>query len=235
VGLVVDFFRALAQLSDPRFLRVLWRAVALTVLTLGLFAWAVVAGLGWFVPDVVTLPWIGPVGFVDSIVSWTAIAITLVLSVVLMVPVAAIVVGFFLEEISVAVEARHYPALPPATPIALSVQMAESFRFLGLVVLANLVALVVYLAVPQFAPFVFWVVNGYLLGREYFQLVAMRRLGAAGAADLRRRYGLRIWIAGVLMAVPLSVPVLNLIVPVIGVAVFTHQYHRLARTTWTSP
>jgi hypothetical protein len=30
------------------------------------------------------------------------------------------------------------------------------------------------------------------------------------------------------MAVPLSVPVLNLVVPVIGVAVFTHQFHRLA-------
>jgi hypothetical protein len=69
VGLLVDLFRALAQLSDPRFLRVLWRAVALTLLTLALFAWAVVAGLGWLVPDVVTLPWIGPVGFVDSILS----------------------------------------------------------------------------------------------------------------------------------------------------------------------
>ena len=29
------------------------------------------------------------------------------------------------------------------------------------------------------------------------------------------------------MVVPLSVPVLNLVVPVIGVAVFTHQFHRL--------
>ncbi len=235
MGLVVDLFRALAQLSDPRFLRVLWRAVALTLLTLALFAWAVVAGLGWLVPDVVTLPWIGPVGFVDSILSWTAIGIVLVLSVVLMVPVAAIVVGFFLEEISAAVEARHYPTLPPATPIALSVQLADSLRFLGLVLMANLVALVVYLVVPPFAPFTFWLVNGYLLGREYFQLVAMRRLGPAGAADLRGRYGLRIWLAGVLMAIPLSVPLLNLVVPVIGVAVFTHQFHRLARTARTAP
>jgi uncharacterized protein involved in cysteine biosynthesis len=214
---------------------VLWRAVALTVLTLGLFAWAVVAGLGWLVPDVVTLPWIGPVGFVDGVVSWTAIAIVLVLSVVLMVPVATIVVGFFLDEISAAVEARHYPTLPPATPVALSAQLADSIRFLCLVVMANLVALVVYLAVPPFAPFTFWLVNGYLLGREYFQLVAMRRLGAAGAADLRRRFGLRVWLAGVLIAIPLSVPLLNLIVPVIGVAVFTHQFHRLARTARTAP
>ncbi len=230
MGLVVDFFRALAQLSDPRFLRVLWRAIALTLLTLALFAWAGVAGLGWLVPDVVTLPWIGPVGFVESIVSWTAIAIVLVLSVVLMVPVAALVVGFFLDEIASAVEARHYPTLPLASPIPLSVQLADSFRFMFIVVAANLAALVVYLSVPPLAPFVFWLVNGYLLGREYFQLVAMRRLGRADAADLRRRHGLRIWLGGVLMAIPLSLPLLNLVVPVIGVAVFTHQFHRLART-----
>jgi CysZ protein len=235
VGLVADFFKALAQLSDPRFMRVLWRGAGLTLATLALISWAVVAGLGWFVPDVVTLPWIGPVASVDSVVSLAAIPLVLLLSVVLMVPVAAIVVGFFLDEIAAAVEARHYTSLPPAMPLAFSLQAADSFKFLGLVVAVNLVALVVYLAVPPFAPLVFWLVNGYLLGREYFQLVAMRRLGPIGAAELRRLYSLRIWGAGVLMAIPLSVPLLNLIVPIVGVAVFTHQFHRLARPTETAP
>jgi uncharacterized protein involved in cysteine biosynthesis len=81
---------------------------------------------------------------------------------------------------------------------------------------------------PLLAPFSFWLVNGFLLGREYFQLVAMRRLGRAGAAALGRRHTGRVWLAGTAMAVPLSVPVLNLLVPVVGVAVFTHQFHRLA-------
>jgi CysZ protein len=93
-------------------------------------------------------------------------------------------------------------------------------------VAVNVVALVIYFAVPPFAPLVFWLVNGYLLGREYFQLVAMRRLGRTDAYSLRRQNGLRVWIAGVLMTIPLSVPVLNLIVPIVGVAVFTHQFHR---------
>ena len=93
----------------------------------------------------------------------------------------------------------------------------------------NLAALVVYLTVAPLAPFVFWLVNGFLLGREYFQLVAVRRLGAAGAAALRRRHFGRIWVAGIAMVVPLSVPVLNLVVPIIGVAVFTHQFHRMAQ------
>ena len=70
--------------------------------------------------------------------------------------------------------------------------------------------------------------NGYLLGREYFALVARRRLGAEAAAALGRRHLARIWFLGTAMAVPLSVPVVNLVVPILGVAVFTHQFHRMA-------
>jgi uncharacterized protein involved in cysteine biosynthesis len=226
--LVADFGRALAQLGDPRFLRVLWRALAITLAGLAAVFWAVVAGLGWLLPDTVNLPWIGPVGFLDDLASWAAIGLMLVLSVVLMVPTAAAVVGFFLDDIAAAVETRYYPGLPPAVELGVGEQVADAARFLGLVVAVNLAALAVYLLVPPLAPFAFWLVNGYLLGREYFQLVAMRRLGRAGAAALGRRHAGRIWAAGTAMAVPLSVPVLNLLVPVVGAAVFTHQFHRLA-------
>jgi uncharacterized protein involved in cysteine biosynthesis len=82
---------------------------------------------------------------------------------------------------------------------------------------------------PPAAPLVFWAVNGFLLGREYFQLVALRRLRPEAAAELRRRHAGRIWLAGTAMAVPLSVPVVNLLVPILGVAVFTHQVHRMTR------
>mgnify|MGYP007061007021 CR=1 FL=1 len=72
-----------------------------------------------------------------------------------------------------------------------------------------------------------YVLNGFLLGREYFMLVAMRRLGRPGAVQLRRRHPVAIWVAGTLMAAPLSVPVVNLLVPVLGAATFTHLFHRL--------
>jgi CysZ protein len=229
VSLITDFARALAQIGDRRFMAVLLKGLGLTIAGLALVFWAVVAGLGWLLPEAVVLPWLGEVGFVDSLVSWAAVGLMLVLSVVLMVPVAAIVVGFFLDDIAAAVEAEHYPRLPPVDALPLSVQILDGLRFFGVLVGANLVAVVIYFGVPPLAPFVFWLVNGYLLGREYFQLVTMRRLGPEGAAALRRRHGARIWLAGVLMAVPLSVPVVNLLVPVLGVAVFTHQFHRLAR------
>jgi CysZ protein len=229
VSLVVDLGRALAQLGDPRFRRVLWRSLGLTVAALAAVTWAVLLLLGWLLPESVTLPWIGPVGFLDEVAFWGALGLMLVLSVVLMVPTAAAVVGFFLDEVAAAVEARHYPALPPAVEMGLGEEVSEAARFFGLVVLVNAVALAIYLVLPPLAPFVFWLVNGFLLGREYFGLVATRRLGRAGAMRLARENRGRIWLAGTAMAVPLSVPVLNLFVPIVGVAVFTHQFHRLAR------
>jgi uncharacterized protein involved in cysteine biosynthesis len=69
--------------------------------------------------------------------------------------------------------------------------------------------------------------NGFLLGREYFQIAAMRREGREGAKALRKRHIGTIWLAGCLMALPLSIPVVNLLIPVLGAATFTHLYHRL--------
>ncbi len=99
--------------------------------------------------------------------------------------------------------------------------------FWGLMIVANIFALILYAFSGPFAPLVFWSVNGFLLGREYFTLVAMRRLGRAGAKSLRAENSAQIWLAGTLMAAPLSIPILNLIIPVLGVATFTHLFHRL--------
>ena len=230
MSLISDTFRALAQMSDPRFLRVLLWALALTIGALALVFWAVVGGLGWLLPDTVTLPWIGEVGFIDNLLSWAAIGLMLALSVVLMVPTAAAVVGFFLDNVADAVEARHYPGLPPVKEQPVTLQVVESLRFLALVLSVNIFALVIYLTVAPLAPFIFWIVNGFLLGREYFQLVAIRRLPSEEVKALRSRNAARIWLAGIAMAIPMSVPILNLIVPVLGVAVFTHQFHRIAGT-----
>lgn len=228
MNLVTDIGRALAQMRDPRFIGVFLRAIALTLGGLVVITVGLVTGLGWLLPDTVSLPWIGPVGFVDDVVSWAAVALMIVLSVVMMVPTAAAVVGFFLDDIASAVEERHYPELPPARKMPLTEQVGDALRFFVLLVVVNAVALIAYLVLAPLAPLIFWAVNGFLLGREYFQLVALRRMAPAEALALRRANSGRIWLAGTAMAVPLSVPLLNLLVPVVGVAVFTHQFQRMA-------
>lgn len=224
-----DFLRALGQLSDPGFQRVLWRGVGLALALLVAASAVVLWLVQRLVPDSVALPWIGPADWLDSLAGWAAVPALLLLSVVLMVPVASAMTSLFLDDVAEAVEARHYPGLPSVRPMPWGEALRDSAGFLGVVIVANLLALVLYLVLAPLAPLIFVAVNGYLLGREYFQVAALRREGREGAWALQRRHRGTVWLAGCLMALPLAVPVLNLLVPTLGAATFTHLYHRLRR------
>ena len=223
-----SFLAAIGQMGDPRFRWVLIQGVGLTLaLLLGLYA-LVFFGVQWALPESFDLPWIGEVRFVEQLLSWGSLLLMMILSIFLMVPVASAFTGMFLDDVADAVEAVHYPALPPAPRIALGDNIRESLNFLGVIVVANILALILYFT-PA-APFVFYGLNGFLLGREYYRMIAVRRLGRAGARQAFRGNLLTIWLAGGLMAVPLTIPILNLLVPILGAATFTHLYHRLERT-----
>jgi CysZ protein len=225
-----DFLKALGQLTDGRFLGVLAIGLGLTVALLVGFYLAFVGVMGWVIPESFTLPWIGEITWVDTALTWASVPVMLLLSSILMVPVASAFISMFLETIAAAVERKHYPDLPPARSIGIAEGLVDALKFLGLLIVVNLAALVLYVIFTPFAPILFWVVNGVLLGREYAQLVALRRSDAAGAAAFRRRHRPTIFAAGVLMAVPLTIPVVNLLVPILGAATFTHLYHRLTGT-----
>ena len=228
--LIGDFTKALAQMLDRRFRRVLLRSIALTVLLLVAFVWGSMKVLDLLLPMQFALPFIGAVS-VPEISGWIAGGILTLLSLFAIIPVSMVVIGAFLEQIADAVEAKHYPDLPKARDVPTSEIAWEVVRFILLIVVVNALALVIYLSVAVAAPFVFWIVNGLLLGREYFQLVAIRRLPRPQADALRRSNRIGNWITGTLLAIPLSIPVLGLLVPIFGVAVFTHRFHRLAGRT----
>ncbi len=223
-----DFARAVGQITDPAFRRVILWGV---LLALGLLCAIYVLFLGGvqvLVGDTVTLPLVGEVRGVDTLLSWGSLILMMGLSVFLMVPVASAFTGFFLEDVAQAVEARHYPTLPPAPGTSFGQAAIDTVNFLAVLLVANLAALLIYPFAGLAAPLVFWALNGFLLGREYFQLVASRRLGAAQARALRARHAGQIWLAGTLMAAPLSIPFLNLLIPVLGAATFTHLFQRLS-------
>ncbi|PTX57046.1 uncharacterized protein involved in cysteine biosynthesis [Litoreibacter ponti] len=224
-----DALKALGQIGDGRFLSVLLTGVGLTIGLLFAFTVAFAWTVGLVVPESFTLPWIGEITWIDNVASLAVIPVMAVASIFLMVPVASAFTGLFLDRVVDAVEAEHYPHEPPVSPLPLGEAMLESAKFLGLIVVVNLLALVLYLVFAPFAPLIFWGVNGLLLGREYATLVAQRRLGTAGARAFRKANRMQIWAAGTLMAIPLTIPFVNLLVPILGVASFTHLYHRLAR------
>lgn len=224
-----DFLKALGQLADPRFRRVMVMGVLLSLaLLVGVYA-GFLALIQMATPDSIDIPFIGPVEGLDTLLSWGSALLMIGLSVFLMMPVASAFTGLFLEDVAQAVEDRHYPALPPAPRIPLGDALVDAANFFALLIAVNALALILYAFAGPFIPVVFWAVNGLLLGREYFTLVAMRRLGREGAKALRKRHRGKVWLAGTLMAAPLSVPLVNLLIPVLGAATFTHLFHRLNR------
>ncbi len=225
-----DIAKALGQIGDPRFRRVLGMGVGLTICLLVAIYAAFLGFLGWLDPATLNLPFLGPNAFVGGLLSWGSIALMLVLSIFLMIPVASAITSMFLDDVADAVEVRHYPHLPPAPRITFGEAFRDTVNFLGVMIGVNLVALM-FLPFYWFAaPFVFYLINGWLLGREYFTVAALRREGREGANALRKQHRGAIWFAGIVMAVPLTIPVVNLLVPILGAATFTHFYHRIART-----
>ncbi len=222
-----SFGLALGQLGDRRFRRVLLLGVALALVLLVAVYTAFLQLLWWLTPDSFEIPLVGPVTGIETILGWASLLLMLGLSIFLMMPVASAFTGFFLEDVADAVEDRHYPHLPPATALPWADALRQSVNFLGLVIAVNVGALFLYPFAGPLIPVLFWAVNGFLLGREYFTMVALRRLPPAEAAALRSRYSGTIWLAGTLMAAPLSVPIVNLVIPVLGAATFTHLFHRM--------
>jgi uncharacterized protein involved in cysteine biosynthesis len=231
IGLILSSFaRALSQLGDRRFRRVLLIGMALTVALLV----AAYAGLLWVI-DITIGPEgyfdvLGEVAWLNDLLSVSSFIFMLVLSVFLMVPVASAITSMFLDEVAQAVEDRHYPALPPVPGVTFFEALRDTLNFLGVLIVANLLAFLLYVipVLTPFSLFIFWGLNGFLLGREYFQLAAMRRIGRTAAKDLRKRHAATIWAAGILMAAPLSLPLVNLFVPILGAATFTHLFHGLS-------
>ncbi|WP_127901050.1 EI24 domain-containing protein [Solirhodobacter olei] len=222
-----DLWKALAQFGDRRFQWVLWRGIGLTLILFAALTVLAVWGVDRLVPGHLTLPVFGAVGGVHWLAGGMAALGVLLLSGFLMVPVAALFTGLFLDEVAEAVEARHYPGLPPARPQGLGELAGEGLRLAGLSLVVNLLALVFYLLSGPFAPFLFWAVNGFLLGREYAQGAAARRLaGREARAMVRANIG-QVWLLGTLLAVPLTIPLVNLAVPVLAAAAFSHLTVRL--------
>jgi CysZ protein len=224
-----SFLRSLGQLADPRFRRVLWLGLALSVALLVAAYAGLLLLIEMLVGETVEIPLVGPVSGLDTLLSVGSALFMLVLSAFLMVPVAAAFSGLFLDTVAQAVEDRHYPGLPPAQGASFGDAAVSTVNFFGVLVALNLGALMLVPFVGPFAPVLFWAVNGWLLGREFFTGVALRRMDRTAARDLRRRHGFTLWAAGTLMAAPLSIPLVNLLIPVLGAATFTHIFHALAR------
>ena len=228
--------KSFSQTSDPAFRRILAISVAASLavfVLLWMLAWF---GLSW-TGDALSA-WLGEQdpGFWSEVLQWVlgggAVVGVLVVSFFLFPAVMVLVMSFLLEDVAAAVEARHYPGLPAARAQPWSEMIAGVLAFIAISLALNILALPLYLLLlflPPFNLFVFYLLNGYLLGREYFEIVAVRRLDMATAKRLRRTYRGRVFMAGVVIALLLTVPLVNLITPIVATAFMLHVFEGLRR------
>jgi CysZ protein len=212
--------RSFAQLGDPRIRAVLLKSAGLTVAIMAVLLGGVWYGIGQIHVSRQWLQWLIDLlgALAEILLAWVLFAV-----------VASIVVSFFLDAVANAVEAKHYPGLGPARRQTLRELAVTGLRFAGVAILVNLLALPVYLFVPAINLLVFYGLNGYLLSREYFELVAFRRIAPLDARRLRLAHPAAVLIAGVLIAFLLTVPIVNFLAPVLATMLMVHLFHGFAR------
>jgi uncharacterized protein involved in cysteine biosynthesis len=215
-----SFSRAFVQLGDPRIRAVLVKTALGTLLLLALIWFAAGMLLAFAAPQLAWLHW--------GVILLGHLA-TAALAWLLFPGLSGLVMSFYLEDVARAVEARYYPQLPAPRSQPLRVYLAAGARFALASLGINLLALPIYLFAPGINLLFFYGLNGYLVSREYFELVALRRVTPKEARRLRRAHSGRMLLSGAAVMFLLTVPVVNLIAPVFATALMVHLFEDLAR------
>ena len=224
--------KAISQMFSPEFRRVLLKSIGLALLlviliSIGLyqvFAWLAASGTAW------------AEGQVDAPAVWNVLVWVLSImaglgiitgAVFLMPAVTAFVGSFFVDEIAELVERVHYPADPPGRAVPFFRALLEGLKTALLSLAVYFVALP-FVLFAGLGLFILFLANAYLLGREYFELVAMRFRSPSEAKALRRTHRGQVFLSGMFIALFVSIPLLNLATPLFATAFMVHMHKRLS-------
>ena len=228
-----DAVKALTQMLSPPLRAVLWKSIGLALALIVMVAivfdrlivWLVAAGGG-----ALETTFGPPAHLPASALAWAlSIAVSLGIlagSIFLMPAVTAFVASFFADQIAEEVERVHYPADPPGVALPLSLALAEGAKT-ALLALAVYVCAVPLLLFAGFGALIFFLLTAWLLGREYFELAAMRFRPPDHAKALRKRNAAQVYGGGLLIAAFVSIPIVNLATPLFAMALMVHAHKRL--------
>jgi len=212
---------ALSQMFDRKFSGVLLISLGATI--------ALFVGILFGMQFIVTyVPDFG-VSWVQEVYRIISASLLTIAFVFLGVPVAQIFASLFLDRVAFAVEAKYYTGTkygPGASTLAM---VWAGLMFSGISVVLNLLSIPLTLASFGIGAAVMFFVNGYLAGRTFFELAALRHMQPADARALRRRHRLRLFMGGALVSLLSMIPILNFFVPLFGAAMMTHEFNKLSR------
>ncbi|TPL98803.1 sulfate transporter family protein [Mesorhizobium sp. B2-3-10] len=226
--MIFDAARTAAlELLSPPFRAVFIKTLGLTLLALVALWFGLTSLVEWL-----ALPWLQTLlpgmpswaGWLGGIVAAIALAFGMAL---LIAPVTAVIAGLFLDDVAEVVERTDYPGDPVGRAMPVLRSLVLAIKFFGVVILGNVVALMLLL-VPGINIAAFFIVNGYLLGREFFEFAAMRFRGEEEVRALRRQYAGTVFLSGLVVAAFLAVPLLNLLTPLFAAAMMVHLHKAIS-------
>jgi CysZ protein len=145
----------------------------------------------------------------------------------LMPAITALVGSLFVDETAEAVEHAYYPAQAPGRALPFVRGVIEGIK-IALLSLIVYVCALPFLLLAGLGVIILFLANAYLLGREYFELAAMRFRPPGEAKALRKAHAAYVFLAGMVIAVFVSIPVVNLATPIFAMAFMVHIHKRLA-------
>jgi CysZ protein len=226
--------KALSQILSPPMRSILWRSIGLALVLIVVLAIGLQRLLSWLAVygEASAEAVLGP-GFHTPLnaVAWIisiAVGLGVVFGAVFLMPaITSLVASVFVDEVADHVEREHYPAERPGVALPLGVAMTEGVKTALLTVLVYLIALpFVFVAGAGFI--VFFIATAWLLGREYFELAAMRFRPPAEAKAMRKDNAATVFTAGLVIAAFVSIPIVNLATPLFGMAFMVHMHKRLS-------
>jgi CysZ protein len=226
--------KALSQMASAPMRSILWRSIALALVLIVVLAIALQRLLSWFAGagEHWAEATLGP-GFETplNVIAWMisiAAGLGVVFGALLLMPaITAMVASVFVDEIAEHVELEHYPAERPGSALPLRLALTEGVKTALLTILVYLLALpFVFVAGAGFLAF--FIATAWLLGREYFELAAMRFRSPAEARAMRKDHAAIIFMAGLIIAAFVSIPIVNLATPLFGTAFMVHMHKRLS-------
>ena len=210
--------RAMSQVFEPPFRSIFWKLIGFTLAVL-LVIWILLQGL--------------VSGFVDLPYPWLNTVLSILTGIgafiglgFLVAPVSALFAGLFQDDIADIVERTDYAMDPPGRAMPVLPSIILALKFTGVVILGNLFALMLLL-VPGINLVAFFLVNGYLLGREFFEFAANRFMSPQEARRLRKAHGSTVFLGGLVIAALLAVPILNLVTPIFATIFMMHLFKRI--------
>lgn len=213
-----SIIKTLNQISTAPFRRVLFLSVSISLLTT-LLLWAFITKI-IFNTNMTSITWLE--WFLD-ILGGGAVFILLVL---LLPTLVGLIASIMLESICRSVELVYYPHLPKAQGQNLYTGVLVGLKFTGTMIVLNIIFLPL-MVIPPVYIFASWVLNSYLLSREFFELVAYRRLDKVNVSRMYKKFRFTLIGYGLVIAFISIIPVINFIVPLFGTAVMLHAFQRI--------